>query len=233
MFGEWSSVFEECELGGAGRSAVQTAAAAVLWLGTGMSTAVRNREPEPRRMSLAEWAAMPEDEPGEIVDGVLVEEEVPEYLHELIVVWLGQLLRNWGAPRGALVAGSGAKFAVRPNRGRMPDLTVFLAGGPRPPKRGLIAVPPTIAIEVVSASPCDERRDRVEKLVEYAAFGIKWYWIVDPELRSVEVLELGPDGRYAHAAAVTEDAIDPVPGCEGLRFDVCALWAEMDALDEA
>jgi hypothetical protein len=68
-------------------------------------------------MSLAEWAAMPEDEPGELVDSVLVEEEGPEYLHEFIIMWLGQLLRNWGAPLGALVAGSGAKFAPRASLG--------------------------------------------------------------------------------------------------------------------
>ena len=31
---------------------------------------------------------MPEDEAGEVVDGRLEEEEMPDFVHELIVLWL-------------------------------------------------------------------------------------------------------------------------------------------------
>lgn len=185
---------------------------------------------ERRPMSLAEWAAMPEDEPGELVDGWLEEEEVPSYEHEIIVAWIIRMLGNWLAPRGGFVGGSAAKFGVRPSRGRKPDVSAYLPGSRKPPRHGIIDVPPDLMVEVVSPTPKDGRRDRVEKLKEYAAFGVRWYWLVDPQLRSLEVLELGHDGRYVHALDATEGLIESVPGCEGLTLDLDALWRELDRL---
>lgn len=180
-------------------------------------------------MTLAEWAELDEDEPGELVDGYLVEDEEAGFLHGFIAAWLGWALRSWLGPRG-FVGASGARFGVSASRGRKPDLSVYFPGR-RPEARGLVTVPPDIMIEVVSPRPRDARRDRVEKMNEYAVFGVRFYWIVDPALRTFEIFELGADGRYARALGVTGGVVEDVPGCAGLTLDVDALWAEADRLE--
>jgi Uma2 family endonuclease len=132
---------------------------------------------EPPRMSIEEWAAMPEDEPGELVDGFLVAEEVPHYDHETVVSFVNTALRSWVVPKGGFVAGSEAKLAIREDRGRKADLSVYLPGGNIPPRRGLIRVPPDIVIEVIMPTSLDARRDRIEKLNDYADFGVRWCWL--------------------------------------------------------
>jgi Uma2 family endonuclease len=196
-----------------------------------MSHATLDKPNAVPELSLDDWFGLPEDQPGELVEGRLEEEEVPDYLHELLVSLLIQILGPWITPRGGLVAGSDAKFAVGSRRGRKPDLTVYLPGSRRPPARGLIHVPPDIAVEIISATPRDGRRDRVEKLADYAAFGVAWYWLLDPQLRSLEVLQLDPQGRYLHVLGVGTGLLEKIPGCEGLTLDLDALWAAIDSLE--
>jgi Uma2 family endonuclease len=183
-----------------------------------------------RAMTLAQWADLDEDEPGELVDGRLVEDEEMGAEHDIVGAWLIWVLRSWLGARGGFIGMSDTRFGVSSTRGRKPDTYVYLPGR-KPPPRGLVTIPPDVMVEVVSPRPKDARRDRVDKMREYAAFGVRFYWIVDSAIRTFEILELGADGRYAHAASATEGTLDPVPGCEGLAIDVDALWAEVDRLD--
>jgi Uma2 family endonuclease len=178
-------------------------------------------------MTLEQWGTLPEDAEGELVDGRLVEDEEVGLLHEAVAAWIVGLLRAWLGGRG-IIGLSDTRLAPTACRGRKPDVCVYFPGRRAPP-HGLVTVPPDIIVEIVSPRPADARRDRVEKLDEYAAFGARFYWIVDPQLRSFEIFELGVDGRYARAVGSIAGRIESVPGCSGLIINVDALWSEIDA----
>jgi Uma2 family endonuclease len=182
-------------------------------------------------MTVEEWGDLPEDVPGEIVDDRLVEEEMSDYAHEVIVAFLARILGLWGDGVQAIVATSDARFAVAKGRGRKPDLTVFFSGR-RPPRRGLVRMAPDIAVEVVSLGPEDVRRDRVDKLAEYAGFGIRWYWIVEPERRLIEIHELTEAGTCRVARELRTESVAEVPACPGLVIPMDALWAKLDELGD-
>lgn len=183
-----------------------------------------------QKASLEDWTSLGEDDSRELVDGVLTETEMPDVLHEVLVVWLIGLFKAW-APSKSVVLGSGVRYALSPTRGRLPDVSVFLAGR-KPPLRGAVTIPPDIAVEVISSSRNDARRDRVEKLAEYATFGIQSYWLVDPQARTLEILQLGDDGLYRHVAGAADGRLDHLPGLDGLVIDVDALWAAADELTD-
>lgn len=182
-----------------------------------------------RSMTLDAWAALDEDEPGELVDGQLVEEEVARNLHEAAVSWVFGTLRNWAKPRGWRVFGSEHKLGVAADRGRKPDVSMYAAGVRLASNAALSRTPPAVVVEVVSPTLRDVHRDRVEKLREYARFGVPFYWLVDPQTRMVEILELGADGRYTIALSACGGEA-AAPGCEGLVLDLEDLWGEVDGL---
>lgn len=124
-------------------------------------------------MSLDAWAAMPEEAPGELVEGHLVVEAKPDAAHEAVVSFLATVLHRWVAPQGGYVAGREAKLVLREDQGRRPDLFVVLSGARAPMPRGLFRAPPDIVIEVLSGTAEDARRNRIEKVRDYAGFGVR------------------------------------------------------------
>lgn len=187
------------------------------------ATALRKLKP----MTVEEWGDLDEDIEGELVDGVLEEEEMATFLHELVVMWLARILGAWARRRRAYVAGSEAKIAVGSRRGRKPDLSMYLRGKAPALADSLVRIPPHLVVEVISPRPRDARRDRVEKISDYARAGIRYYWILDPQLRTLEILERAASGQYRVAVARSRGKLR-IPGCPGLVLNLDDLWAEVD-----
>jgi Uma2 family endonuclease len=152
---------------------------------------------------------------------------MPSFLHEIVVAWFIRTLGTWVRRRRGQVAASETKIAVGPRRGRKPDVSVYLPDAMPELSAPLVRVAPHIVVEVASPRPRDVRRDRIDKLRDYARAGIAYYWIVDPQLRTFEVFELGSDDRYAIALTAGRGRLR-VPGCVGLSINLDALWSEVD-----
>lgn len=180
-----------------------------------------------RKLTVEQWFdRLDRHDLRELVDGVLVECEVPNWPHEALVTWLIVLMGKYFLPRGGFVGGS-AKLAIEKDRGRIPDVTVYAP--PHRPELDVTWTPPDIAIEVISSRPRDARRDRIDKADDYAKAGVKHYWLVDPRLRTFEMWRLGSRRRYVREAAASTGAIR-IRAFPGLTVDVDAIWRELDRL---
>jgi Uma2 family endonuclease len=81
-----------------------------------------------------------------------------------------------------------------------PDV-IYLAEDRLPAIEDQIQGPPSLVVEVLS--PSTANRDRQEKLDLYARFGVPEYWIVDPEMRSIDFL-VNDDGRFVIVTPVRD-----------------------------
>src|SRR5262249_6359435 len=73
---------------------------------------------------------------------------------------------------------------------------------------------PVLVIEIISPGTENLRRDRLVKKQLYAKYGVKEYWLVDPETRTTEVyvLESGLFGLRAVFGEGDELTSDLLPG---------------------
>lgn len=158
---------------------------------------VQREEPLLRvRMSWEEYLALPEKPRAEWVDGEAVIMNAPvgfdhgNAAGRLIVLLTACFPDHYVGPEVGL-------WLPR-NRLRGPDVMLV----DHRPEGDFVTDPPLMAAEVLSRSTRSE--DTVRKLQEYAEGRVGQYWIVDPELRRIDVLG-NNDGVWEIVAKLDDD----------------------------
>jgi Uma2 family endonuclease len=150
-----------------------------------------------RKLTYDDLEAIPQEREGdrhEIIDGELVVTPSPIPHHQdvsgNIFFALQQVVR---AQKLGKVYSAPVDIRFTPDNVLIPDI-IFIAQdrlhviGPR-----AVDAPPDLVVEILS--PGTRRRDLTVKRDLYAQFGVREYWVVDPEARTVSALSLTGD-RY-------------------------------------
>ena len=143
--------------------------------------------PQPSILSLEQYETLSEDARIEVLDGVVYDMASPSQEHQTILTELLVALRNYIKKKGGNCSVFPAPFDVKLNDTPLtivqPDLMVICDKDKLDGKRCNGA--PDFIIEIVS--PSNPSDDYIRKLYYYKKYGVREYWIVDPQRKSVIV----------------------------------------------
>ena len=151
-----------------------------------------------RKLTYADYCLTPDDERYELMDGELLMVPAPGTGHQIVAMELGTLLHVFVKARGLGRVFSAPYDVVLSDTDIVqPDL-LFVSN-----ERAHIRTPtnirgaPDLVIEILS--PLTASRDWGEKRTLYAQYGVREYWLVAPDTRTVTVLLLDA-GAFAEVA---------------------------------
>jgi Uma2 family endonuclease len=167
-------------------------------------------------------AEMPETtQPHELWAGKLIMSPTPSYFHQKVSLSFYRLLFAWVAPRrlGEVIAAP-IDMVLSPHNCVQPDVA-FISKDRLGIIKRVIMGPVDLAVEVVSLH--GRNRDRIEKRDLYEQYGVKEYWIIDPEAQTVEVLFL-ERGAYKLALRAGAGEVAKSNLLPGFEVEVNALF---------
>ena len=166
-----------------------------------------------RPATLEDLAATPDDgRTYEIIDGEIVVSAAPTFRHQLVLQLLNTQLLEWVRVREAgLVLPAPTDVVLSGGQALQPDLLYIADDNPG---------------EVIS--PTSRSRDSIVKSMRYARFGVREFWLVDPDLRTMSAFDL-VDSLYIERVA-DADGVLTSGVMDGLRVDPAALFVEVDRL---
>ena len=175
--------------------------------------------PKPKaKLTYEDYAKTPDDERWELIDGELFRMPSPNIAHQRTSGNLFLRVASFVQERDlGIVFAAPTDVVLSDTDVVEPDL-LFISSE----RMGIIATlnvqgAPDLVAEI--HSPSTAQRDLTAKRELYARHGVKEYWPIDPETRTVTVLLLG-DGDFTEAGVYREGDTVTSPTLEGLSFRV-------------
>jgi Uma2 family endonuclease len=181
--------------------------------------------PNSKTVTYEEWLRMPEvtDAIEEVVNGELRIMPPAKWKHARIIELVSTTLRkHLDTERYAIATGSfGLVIRKAPLTSRVPDLAVFDLTT-LVEQDGYIHSAPQLLVEVLS--PGNTRRERAEKLADYAEISVPEVWVISPEERTVEVLYL-EDGFLRSSQVLASGTLTPKLFPQ-VTVDIASIWPD-------
>src|SRR6266436_3397862 len=144
----------------------------------------------PGKLTYEDYVGLPDDgRRYEILDGELEVSPAPAPRHQGVSGNLFFILYGYVQERGlGRVYNAPIDVILAPDSVVQPDLVFVAAGREAIVTERAIEGSPDLAVEILSS--WSVLRDRVAKAALYARYGVRQYWVVDPEARILEVYQL-------------------------------------------
>jgi Uma2 family endonuclease len=186
-------------------------------------------DPARRKAGYEDVLAAPEHRIAEVIDGQLYTQPRPAARHSAATSALGEALgppfkRGRGGPGGWLILDE-------PELHLHDDIVVPDLSGwrrerlPRAPNAAFISTTPDWACEVLSKRTA--KLDRKDKLRVYARERVSHVWLVDPGVRSLEVLRLEGE-RYTLLATHSDEDVVRAEPFDAIELELGLLWADVE-----
>jgi Uma2 family endonuclease len=150
--------------------------------------------PGPRQgeWTYSHYAALDDGQRYEIIDGVLYMPPAPSWSHQGAVVRFAHYLLTYIEFAGlGKVSVAPTDVELEPGTVVQPDALVVLKANLHKVTPSRVIGAPDLVVEI--ASPGTRKYDWHEKYMAYSRAGVPEYWIVNPRLRTIEVLVLEGD----------------------------------------
>jgi Uma2 family endonuclease len=174
-----------------------------------------------------ELLALPRGVKAEVIGGVLRALPAPRPRHAKVQRVLGGVIggpfdddHGLGGPGGWYIFPE-VDVQLSPHDVVRPDLSGWRRARLADPDERPFTVVPDWVCEI--ASPSTARDDRVLKRQLYAAHHVAFYWLVDPETRLLEALELR-DGRWVELGVFDETARVRIAPFDAVELSIARLF---------